>query len=81
MFVTLSPKSECFFLVVDTPWASDIEGTSSVSKALFLQVGLKSLRVSIGKLPTQQKKYFMVLNISGHVQVKMVVKLRGQHIA
>ena len=40
-----------------------------------------SLRVSIGKVPTQKKKYFMVWNISGVVQVKIVVKVRGQHIA
>ncbi len=39
-----------------------------------------SLRVSIGKVPTKHKKYLMVWNIAGVVQVKIVVKVRGQHI-
>ena len=92
----LVPSVWMFFFVVDPLGVSEVEGPSSYSGAIFLQVDLKRyphprhssrgmtcrcIRVSTGKVSHQRKKDLMDLNILGAVQVNIVVKLSGQHIS
>ncbi len=54
---------------------------SSTNKRRSESLTCRCLRLSTGKPPTQQRKNLMGLNTLDRVQVKTVVKSRGQHIA